>query len=193
MIKDSFISNEECASIIQIIERYARGEAPYQPRVRTERRTEIPARLLLAHGLAPQAAFLKSIRQRCHSEIEKHFNLPHKIYPEFMMLQGNYRGDGHVRHADNCRYDAKLSRWVPNHTPDRIVTCGVYLNECGVDFTGGELVFPGIGKTVPPRSGLFVAYPSNEHYEHEVPAVQSGARYSILLWFTAKTDAAEPL
>src|SRR5438876_576234 len=37
---------------------------------------------------------------------------------------------------------------------------------------------------VSPSPGLFVAYPSDERFEHEVPAVRSGARYSVLLWFT---------
>jgi predicted 2-oxoglutarate/Fe(II)-dependent dioxygenase YbiX len=101
-----------------------------------------------------------------------------------MMLQGNYPGDGHTRHADNRRYDEVNRKWVPNHTPQRIITSGIYLNHCGIDFTGGELVFSVLNKKVPPQPGLLVAYPSDERFEHEVPPVQSGARYSILLWFT---------
>jgi predicted 2-oxoglutarate/Fe(II)-dependent dioxygenase YbiX len=113
------------------------------------------------------------------------------IYPEFTMLQGNYVGDGHVRHADNRRYDKATNKWIPNHTPQRVITCGVYLNRCGSDFTGGELVFPALGKSIAPNPGLFVAYPSDERFEHEVPPVLSGARYSLLLWFTDDPAFAE--
>ena len=100
-----------------------------------------------------------------------------------MLLEGSYEGDAAEFHADNCQL-AESQKWIPNETPYRVISCVIYLNNASVDFTGGELVFRSVSKAVSPRAGLFVAYPSNERFEHEVRPVLSGARYSILLWFT---------
>jgi hypothetical protein len=182
-IKESFLNMEECAILIKLIQCYAKNDPLFPARVSTKKRTVVPVRLISKHGLLPEAELLGQIRKRCQAEIEANFNLKHPICPGFMMLQGNYPGDGHIRHADSRRYDETSHSWEPNHTPQWVVTTGVYLNHCGIDFTGGELTFPVLNKTVPARPGLFVAYPSDERFEHEVPSVQSGARYSILLWF----------
>ena len=37
---------------------------------------------------------------------------------------------------------------------------------------------------VAPRAGLFVAFPSDERFVHEVLPVTAGRRYSLALWFT---------
>ena len=190
-IKESFLNKKECDTLIKLIQRYAKNDPRFPARVSTEKRTEVPARLIAAHGVAHEAVLLEQIRRRCQSEIEANFTLKHRIYPEFMMLQGNYPGDGHTRHADNRRYDETSQKWVPNHTPQRVITAGIYLNHCGNDFTGGELVFPALDKKVPALPGLLVVYPSDERFEHEVPPVLSGARYSILLWFTDDPKYAE--
>ena len=190
-LKESFLCADECAALIALIERYAKCEPNLEAKVCTERRTEVAARSVYGHGLTGEAELLSKIRLRCQVEIEAHFVIERPIYPEFMMLQGNYPGDGRVRHADNRRYDEATNKWIPNHTPQRVITSGVYLNRCGSDFTGGELVFPALGKSIAPSPGLFVAYPSDERFEHEVPTVQSGARYALLLWFTDDPSFAE--
>ncbi len=177
--------------LTKVIQCYAKNDPRFPARVSTGKRTEVPARLISKHGLFREVELLGQIRKRCQAEIEANFALKHPIYPEFMMLQGNYPGDGHTRHADNRRYDQTNHKWVPNHTPQRVITAGIYLNHCGIDFTGGELVFPALDKTFPARPGLLIAYPSDERFEHEVPPVQSGARYSILLWFTDDPKYAE--
>jgi predicted 2-oxoglutarate/Fe(II)-dependent dioxygenase YbiX len=190
-IKELFLCEDECNALIGLIERYAKGDRNLTAMVRSDMRIEVAARLVYRQGLRKEAELLAKIRDRCQSEIETHLGLACPVYPEFMMLQGNYPGDGHIRHADNRRYDKVTGNWVPNHTPQRVITCGVYLNRWGSDFTGGELVFPALGMTIVQRPGLFVAYPSDERFEHEVPAVQSGARYSVLLWFSHDPKFAE--
>jgi ADP-heptose:LPS heptosyltransferase len=189
-VKEAFLNEEECDLLIQVIRRYAKGDFP--ARVATKMRTDVPVRSIFVHGLIHEAELLENIKARCQTEIGASFSLKHPIYPEFMMLQANYPGDGHARHADNRRYDEGAEKWIPNHTPQRVITCGLYLNRCGVDFIGGELIFPSLGKSFPARPGLLIAYPSDERFEHEVPAIQSGERYSILLWFTDDPKMAEP-
>jgi hypothetical protein len=142
-------------------------------------------------GFVNEATLLADIGNRCQAEVESVFQLRRSIFPEFMMLQANYPGDGHIRHADNCRYDSSAREWRPNHTPQRTITCGIYFNQCGVDFTGGELVFPALELVINPSPGVFIAYPSDERFEHEVPAVRIGSRYSLLLWFTEDCALAE--
>src|SRR5271155_3605089 len=188
-VKESFLSEEECESIIRLIERYADPASGLKTLRPSPRRSEVAASSVYRDGFRQEAELLTDICARCQAEIERHLAPPNPIFPGFMLLQGNSPGDSHVRHADSRRYDHAESRWVPNHTPNWVITCGVYLNRCGVDFTGGELVFPALGKSVPPTPGLFVAYPSDERFEHEVPPVKSGSRYSILIWFTDKSQA----
>ena len=190
-VKEAFLTPSECEILIELIKRYSAHDPRFPARVANELRTEVPVQLVSKHGLDREAGLLSGVRQRCKMEVAKNFEIRISIYPEFMMLQGNYPGDGHARHADNCRYDSNGQKWVPNHTPHRVITVGVYLNECGKDFTGGELLFPVLGKTILAEPGLFVAYYSDHRFEHEVPRVKSGARYSILLWFTDDRTFAE--
>lgn len=190
-VVESFLELDECRQVIQIIQSNARREPGCQPKVCTEKRTIVHAKSLYALGFHTQAMQLARIRDRCCQEISKYWTQKSRIYPEYTVLQGNYSGDGHVRHADNCRRDEVSGRWVPNHTPHRIISCGIYLNQYGEDFTGGELVFPSGGWEFHPAPGLLIAFPSNERFEHAVPTVTSGARYSIFIWFTPDPDRAE--
>jgi predicted 2-oxoglutarate/Fe(II)-dependent dioxygenase YbiX len=108
------------------------------------------------------------------------------IFTETAILAAIGVGGSHPRHADNRRQDDD-GRWVPNHTPHRALSALYYLND---GFEGGELVFETVGAIVKPRAGLFVAFPSDERFVHEVPPVTSGRRYSVALWFTRQPEHA---
>jgi len=191
-LKRRFLSPAECTTVVEVIRRYARGEPGLKAAVHNHFRIEIPARYVYAQGLKEAALLLSQIRDRCHREIMAAFSLQDLVYPAYMMLKSNYPGDAHVRHADSKRYDPSALAWVANHTPYCVISACMYLNSCGHDFTGGELVFPKHGLTIPPEPGLLVAFPSDEHFEHEVWPIASGQRYSILLWFTHDPALAEP-
>lgn len=51
----------------------------------------------------------------------------------------------------------------------------LYLNS---DFSGGDLYFPYLNKTITPSQGLLVAFPSTRYFVHEVTEVKSGFRYT---------------
>jgi predicted 2-oxoglutarate/Fe(II)-dependent dioxygenase YbiX len=52
-------------------------------------------------------------------------------------------------------------------------------------------VFDALGVVVvKPRAGLFVAFPSDERFVHEVLPVTMGRRYSLALWFTRQATFA---
>jgi predicted 2-oxoglutarate/Fe(II)-dependent dioxygenase YbiX/precorrin-2 methylase len=191
-IAEMFLTEEECIRFIRVIQRYANPGSNLGVLRKTSTRTLIAARTLQADGFQEEADLLAEIVARCQAEIEREFLPDRPIFPGFTVLQGNYRGDSHARHADSRRFDAQIGEWVPNHTPKWLFTCGLYLNEGGgTDFEGGELIFPTIGQTVTARPGLLVTYPSDENFEHEVPKIISGSRYSILIWFTDQPEARE--
>lgn len=102
------------------------------------------------------------------------------VYTETAILAAIGIGGCHPRHADNTRQDED-GRWVPNHTPNRDLSALYYLND---GFEGGELVFETAAAIVKPRAGLFLAFPSDERFVHEVLPVTAGRRYSMALWFT---------
>jgi precorrin-2 methylase/predicted 2-oxoglutarate/Fe(II)-dependent dioxygenase YbiX len=189
-IAESFLSQDECLSLIRVIQRYANPASKLKTVTKKPSRTLIAARTLPVDGFEEEAHSLAKIIARCQAEIEREFAPEKPIFPGFTVLQGNYRGDAHSRHADSRKFNEETSTWEPNHTPNWLYTCGVYLNEGGdADFAGGELVFPTLGQTVTARPGLLVTYPSDERFEHEVPAITSGSRYSLLIWFTDNPEA----
>jgi hypothetical protein len=79
-IKKSFLNKQECVALIKVIQRYSKNDPRFPARVSTEKRTEVPARLIATHGLADESMLLEQIRRRCQSEIEANFTLECPIY-----------------------------------------------------------------------------------------------------------------
>jgi hypothetical protein len=110
------------------------------------------------------------------------------VYPETVELAALGAGGRHPQHSDNSELDED-GAWVPNHTPQRAVSALYYLNDA---FAGGEIVFETQGLVVRPRPGLFLAFPSDERFVHEVLPVTAGRRYSLAIWFTGRSELALP-
>jgi hypothetical protein len=134
----------------------------------------------------PEFALLRRVAERGRRCAARALAPDEPIYTETAILAAIGVGGRHPRHADNRRQDDD-GRWVPNHTPQRDFSALYYLNE---SFEGGELVFETQGLAVVPRAGLFVAFPSDERFVHEVLPVTAGRRYSLALWFTRQPDFA---
>ncbi len=122
--------------------------------------------------LAAAAACRDHIRQRFGEEFGP-------LYPETIAIAMLPPGGFHPFHADNSHRD-DAGRWVPNHTPGRVVSTLMYLNG---DFDGGEIVFEQQDLRIKPDQGLLVAFPSSADYPHEVLEVTRGRRYSVAMWF----------
>lgn len=104
-----------------------------------------------------------------------------KLYHDLTMFSVNFRGDFHSLHADNVKeVDGK---WVPNHTWQRCISSGIYLNSCRIAYDGGEFEFAGQEK-MPMREGQLLAFPSNEQFLHQVLPIINGERVSLMQWFT---------
>jgi len=56
----------------------------------------------------------------------------------------------------------------------------LYLNNCGTDYTGGEINFPHAGQAFAPEAGSVAIYPSSYVGRHEVYPVESGRRVAFL-------------
>lgn len=112
-------------------------------------------------------------------------------YPDLTMLSEMRVGDSHVLHADAERHTS--SGWGPNHTPWRTHAGLLYLNTSGVDYRGGVLRLPGVGRTIVPTKGMFVAFPSGRRHIHEVTAVEAGKRHSLSVWLTGDVSRTELL
>lgn len=69
----------------------------------------------------------------------------------------------------------------PNQAPIYSSTSlNLYLNNCGTDYTGGEIHFPHAEHTFSPEIGSVAIYPSNYVGRHEVYPVESGRRAAFL-------------
>jgi predicted 2-oxoglutarate/Fe(II)-dependent dioxygenase YbiX len=99
------------------------------------------------------------------------------LVPETVVLSRLTIGEKHAAHADNCRL--MEGKWMPNHTPQRVVSAMLYLND---GFEGGELVFES-GAVIKPKPGLLVVFPSDQHHVHSVNRVTKGGRFNMSMWF----------
>jgi predicted 2-oxoglutarate/Fe(II)-dependent dioxygenase YbiX len=109
-------------------------------------------------------------------------------------------GDRYAKHSDNCEpvLDANGSILRFKYSmPHRQISTVLFLTDSVMDITGayqcigGNLSFPFIRDQhnemliVEPRIGLFVAFPSNPIFTHEVHEVFEGFRMTIVDWHSA--------
>lgn len=76
--------------------------------------------------------------------------------------------------------DFKIHQDQGPYHPTRCVSLVLYLND---DFEGGETDFPEIPRTVKPKQGSALLFPSNFTYPHRVFPVTKGTKYSLVTWF----------
>ena len=175
-VSENTLSSEECTLLITLYDRYSEltSSRDYNSRPLLDYYT-------LRGVESKSASCVHGIALRCKRRVEVHFGTA-ELFVESFFVACLFTGDSHIPHADNERLEN--GGWVPNHTPQRDYTGIAYLNH---DFTGGELVFPDLGITIAPRSGLFVGFPSNHEFVHAVPKVLSGKRYSLPIWFSVNS------
>ena len=90
-----------------------------------------------------------------------------------------YSVGGHYKAHVDSRYFCKIqNKWV--EFADREISVILFLNE---DFEGGELYFPEFGYQIKPKTGMAIAWPSDENYFHQANSVISGTRYAVVAWY----------
>jgi hypothetical protein len=150
----------------------------------------------LRPGLPFQAMYVTAVRELM-PRVEAFFGIKLIETPE-TQAYGYPPGGHYVLHADNAvqERDANgtVMRWRADR-PYRSVSAIAYLtdsvpsldgyNHC----VGGRLSFPFLlddtGKPfeIVPAKGLFVAFPSNPYFAHQVHPIEAGYRVVIVSWF----------
>jgi len=87
------------------------------------------------------------------------------LHSDMYNLDGSDHSDGSER-KDELEFSAIL-----------------YLSTHGVDFTGGELVFPQHDLKINPESGTLVFFRGDLDHTHKVRHILSGERYAIVMFF----------
>lgn len=154
-------------------------------------RTEVPAKGIVRTLGGSESQIIATMRSRIVSITRDCFAAPDipDVLPEWTVFSQMRAGDSMPLHADAEKQT--LDGWEENHTPWRTHVGLLYLNSAGVDFRGGELVLPEIGRTILPSSGLYVSFPSARKHQHQVTTIESGARLSFVVWFTRDASRGE--
>jgi predicted 2-oxoglutarate/Fe(II)-dependent dioxygenase YbiX len=161
LIVDEFLPREQALEMAQV------------PMTPTHGRHD--AESTLVYGRDVMTPIVLNVRDA----LSEHFDLTETIYCDYAAASQSTPGMSHQRHADAVTLDGE-----PNHTSWRLVTAMLYLNDCGTDFTGGELHFPLLPQTVIPKAGRLVGFRCDAIHTHEVPQIQTGTRRALAFWFT---------
>ena len=78
------------------------------------------------------------------------------------------------RHVDNIHHSHGQEYGYPQ------LSALLFLNECQVDYKGGEFVVADISYST--KKGSVILFPSNFMFPHEVRKIWEGTRYSIVTW-----------
>lgn len=177
-----FVTAKWCTGLIEAF-RAAAASSSYQVR-RLPRRTEIGGTALLNVGPAQLADELGSVRARVRAALGDFCALTaEELHVEYTLFTQMEVGDAHPAHAD-AETPATNEHWVPNHTFWRHSVGLLYLNTSGVDYAGGDLVFPALQHRIAPRAGRLVGFPSGHQHWHEVTPIMRGCRCSLAIWTT---------
>lgn len=103
------------------------------------------------------------------------------------MYAGMLPGSFNPLHSDTTALDG-----TPNHEDEETeFSALIYLNDCSIDFTGGQIRFPKQDLIIAPSKGLVVFFEGNNEYPHEVFKVESGYRETLVLFLGRKGNVSD--
>jgi 2OG-Fe(II) oxygenase superfamily len=105
---------------------------------------------------------------------------------EAALTQGNYQnmviGGKNNLHSDTTDLDGNPLQ--PDGTPEEMEwSVLLYLNNHGVDFDGGSILFPKQNLEIFPVCGDLIVFPGDFEHIHEVPAVTRGERKNLVFFY----------
>jgi hypothetical protein len=184
-----FASWMECANVIAAFRQVVAVNGTTGVR-RLPNRIEVQGLTFGQMGFDDVRKSLTEIRTRAIQAVEELYRPRQRLFIEFTLLSEMHPGDAHVLHSDSEAQDS-TGKWVPNHTPWREFAMLLYLNTSGLDYGGGVLRFPELGRQIIPEAGLLVGFPCGRTHQHEVTRIETGLRYSVSIWTTADRARAE--
>ncbi len=126
-------------------------------------------------------AFLKG-----KAEMEKFFG--EEMSFTNRMYAGMPKGTKNPMHYDNHSiYDDQPN----NEDEESEWSAIIYLNECGVDYEGGEIHFPKQDLVIAPKAGMIVFFIVTLDYPHEVFEVTSGFRRTLVMFLGKKGNVSD--
>ncbi len=126
-------------------------------------------------------AFLKG-----KAEMEKFFG--EEMSFTNRMYAGMPKGTKNPMHYDNHSiYDDQPN----NEDEESEWSAIIYLNECGVDYEGGEIHFPKQDLVIAPKAGMIVFFIGTLDYPHEVFEVTSGFRRTLVMFLGKKGNVSD--
>lgn len=122
---------------------------------------------------------LHSVRR----EMERHYgfemSLVNSSYTEFR------EGMGIPMHSDSTKLDGSPFR--DDGIPEELEMSAIlYLNDGGIDFTGGDIEFPNQGVTFTPKKAALIHFRGDLEHKHEVKPIMSGSRKVIIYFYARK-------
>jgi predicted 2-oxoglutarate/Fe(II)-dependent dioxygenase YbiX len=105
---------------------------------------------------------------------------------EVAMTQGMYQvmhvGGLNDLHSDTTDLDGNPLQ--PDGIPEEMEWSGLlYLNTCGVDYVGGEIVFPKQELSLAAKTGALVLFPGDVEHVHSVNVVTEGDRKNFVFFY----------
>jgi hypothetical protein len=189
IVQDGVVTPRDCRVVIDALRECAKLPGSNVIQL-SERRVEMAARDMSMVETKSAMSVLREIRNMAFELLTRAFPDCKSCHVDFTLITKMGVGDRHELHADSERRSPG-GEWEPNHTPWRRFTAIVYLDDEGLDFTGGSLVFPELGEIVKPRAGRMVGFQSDRHFVHQVLEITAGARHAVSVWFTDSEEYRE--
>lgn len=94
-------------------------------------------------------------------------------------------GASNPMHSDSTKLDG--SPWRDDGIEEELeFSALIYLNDYGIDFSGGEIEFPNQKVTIKPTCGQLVFFKGDVEHIHEVKPVLGGLRKNLVFFFARK-------
>jgi len=127
----------------------------------------------------------KIIYSNCKNLIQDNFNC--QVYDEGIsditeMSTGHFLP---VHYDHNPALNKNVLTKTGAGHPERNISSVFYYND---DFQGGELYFPNQNILIEPEPGLFVSFPANDDFPHEVKVIKNGRRWCSTSFWCIKKD-----
>jgi hypothetical protein len=122
---------------------------------------------------------------RVKKEMESFFEL------EMSMVNCNYAvmlpGSSNPLHSDDSHLDG--SKY---HEDEEVeYSALIYLGQHGIDYEGGEILFPLQDVAISPKLGTVVFFKGDHYHPHEVTPVTKGERKAVVLFFAIKGNVSD--
>jgi hypothetical protein len=188
-VLENFISKEDCAHIANFFDTICNPHPHLYGYISTPgfQTSNLASTLSLENPILPisgnslqdeASLLLTKYILKLRSAMEEHFG------QKMSLVNCNYvqmtTGANNGLHSDSTDLDG-----VPYHDAEELEFSGLlYFNEYGVDFTGGEIVFPKEKLSIKPKTGTAVFFKGDAEHPHAVKTVRSGSRKNAVVFFS---------